>query len=111
MNKSPYKRVTLICADEASDLETIALRGMLEYFNFVVSTHWIGNKKQFLELLNGDQPTDDIVVIVAHGDEGTFFMPTDESVSFEELQVKLPKKMIISTGCATGGAANEFMKG
>lgn len=111
MNSSSHKRVTLICTDTASDLETIALRGVLEYFNFVVSTHWIGNKTQFLGLLQGDEPVDDMVVILAHGDEGLFHMPTEETVHFEELHIQLPGKTVISTGCASAGAATEFING
>lgn len=111
MNSSSHKKVTLICTDTASDLETIAVRGVLEYFDFVVSTHWIGKKTQFLRLLQGDEPVDDIVVILAHGDEGLFHLPTEEVVHFQELHIQLPGKTVISTGCATAGAATEFMNG
>lgn len=105
------KRVTLICTDEASALETVALRGVLEYFSLVVSTHWIGNKKQFTDLLGGVQSVDDFVVIASHGDNGIFLLPTEESVRFDELHVHLPGRTVISTGCSTGDAAERFMHG
>lgn len=105
------KKITIICADETSDLATIAIRSALEYFGYVVSTHWVGNKRQFIDLLQGKNSTDDVVVISAHGTEGKFFLSNEESVSFKELKVRLPRKTVISTGCETHGAAKAFMKG
>lgn len=106
-----HRKITLICADEASDLATIASRGVLEYFNYVVTTHWIGNKKDFLDLLRHPESVEDIVLISAHGTDGKFSMPNNESVSFEELDVRLSGKTVISTGCETHGAAEQFIKG
>lgn len=103
--------ITIICADEASALETIAFRGALEYLGFTVSVHWIGNKKDFLDLIQGKSDTDDLIVIASHGEKGKFFMPTDESVPFSELNVNLPNKIVLSVGCDTGGAKDEFIKG
>lgn len=105
------KNISIICADEASTLETVAFRSVLEYLGFTVSVRWIGNKKDFLDLLQGKKETDDLIVISSHGEEGKFFMPTDESVLFSELGVNLPGKTVLSVGCDTGGAKEEFMKG
>lgn len=111
MTHNKARKVTVICADEASTLETVAYRSVLEYLGFKVTIHWIGNKKDFLDLLQGKNEMDDLVVISSHGEEGKFFMPTDESVLFEELKVHLPGKAVLSVGCDTGGAADEFMEG
>ncbi len=111
MSEHHPQNVTIICSDEASTLETVAFRSVLEYLGFTVSVHWIGNKKDFLHLLQGKKETDDLIVISSHGEEGKFFMPTDESVLFTELNVHLPGKTVLSVGCDTGGAKDEFMKG
>lgn len=105
------KQVTLVCGDENSCLETIAFRGVLEYLGFVVSTHWIGNKEQFLSLLEGHTNTDDILLLSCHGDEEGFHIPTDEIVSYDEIKVNLPKKIVVSVGCETRKASDYFMKG
>lgn len=105
------KSVTIICSDEASTLETVAFRSVLEYLGFTVFVRWIGNKKDFLSILQGKESTEDLIVISSHGEEGKFFMPTDESVLFTELNVNLPGKTVLSVGCDTGGAKDEFLKG
>lgn len=111
MNEHSSRTVTIICSDEASTLETVAFRSVLEYLGFTVSVHWVGNKKDFLDLVQGKKETDDLIVISSHGEEGKFFMPTDESVFFNELKVNLPNKTVLSVGCDTGTAKDEFIKG
>lgn len=111
MSDHQFKSVSIICADEASTLETVAFRSVLEYLGFTVSVHWIGNKTDFLEVLQSKKETEDLLVISSHGEEGKFFMPTDESVLFSELNVNLPGKTVLSVGCDTSGAKDEFMKG
>jgi hypothetical protein len=104
------RSITLICADEASTLETVALRGALEYFGYVVSAHWVGNKQSLLDLLQTDE-TNDFVVICAHGKGGAFFVPNDESVRSEELSVRLPNSIVLSMACETAAAASRFLDG
>lgn len=111
MNKTLQKNITIICSDEASTLETIAFRGVLEYFAYAVTVKWVGNKKDFLDILQGKIELDDLIIISAHGDDGKFFMPTEECVLFDELNINLPNKNILSVGCETSGAKEKFMKG
>lgn len=111
MSENNSRNVTIVCADEASTLETVAFRSVMEYLGFTVSALWIGNKKDFLDFLQGKKETDDLIVISSHGEEGKFFMPTDESVPFSALNVHLPHKTVLSVGCDTGGAKDEFMQG
>lgn len=110
--RSQYSsNVTIICVDEASALETFAFRGVLEYLGFAVAVHWIGNKQDFLHLIQGKSETDDLIIIASHGRKEEFLIPTDECVRFEELNVYLPGKIVLSVGCDTYGAKDEFMKG
>lgn len=103
--------ITLLCLDEASCLETVALRGVLEYFGYTVSVYWIGNKQDFLNVLHGKTETSDVIVIAGHGTEGAFFLPASEQILFGDLQVRLPGKTIVSLGCETSGAADAFKRG
>jgi len=98
-----------------SDLEAIALRSILEYFNYRVEIHWIGSRPQFLEVLQGNIPTFHYIVLSCHGDETGILVPGQESVSSENLSqsVKLPGKIVLGLGCLTGTKpiANAFLKG
>ena len=107
------KRISIVCLDEMSGLETIALRGMLEYFGFLVSVHWIGNKAAFEDVLSGKTQTEEIMVLSSHGADGKFYLPTDEEIGVEDLKVQLPGKIVISAGCDTGSEAfaKKFLNG
>ena len=111
MSDQLSKNVTIICADESSTMETFALRSVLAYLGFTVSVRWIGTKKEFLDLLQGKKETDNLIVISSHGEKGKFFMPTNENILFSELHVNLPGKTVLSVGCDTGEAKDEFLKG
>jgi hypothetical protein len=64
-----------------SDLEAIALRIILEYFNYRVEIHWIGSRPQFLEVLKGNIPTFHYIVLSCHGDATGILVPEQESIS------------------------------
>ncbi len=102
------KRISIVCLDESSGLETIALRSTLEYFGFIVSVHWIGNKEAFENILSGKTPTEEIIVLSSHGAEGKFFLSTGEEITVNDLKITLPGKTIVSAGCDTG--SEDFSK-
>lgn len=87
-----------------SDLEAVALRSILEYFNYRVEIHWIGSRPQFLEVLKGNIPTNHYFVLSCHGDEKGIIVPDQEPVSTEDLSkiVQLPGRIVVNLGCLTG---------
>ena len=98
-----------------SDLEAIALRSVLEYFNYRIEIHWVGSRPQFLEILNGNIPTFHYLILSCHGDETGILVPYQESVPAMDLAktVKLPGKIILNLGCNTGiePIVRAFLKG
>lgn len=100
--KTPLSLIVL----EWSGLESTALRGMLEYFNYRVDTHWIGSRKEFIEILKGNIPTADFLILSCHGDEkeGMYTCPDEKPLLPDEIRKasKLKNKTILSLGCATG---------
>lgn len=105
--------VAIICADEMSTLETIALRGLLEYLGYVVQVYWIGTKEQLLDIFAGKIATPKTIVLSAHGTEGKLYVLTDESIPIANLHVHLPEKNVISLGCCLGTDefGQRFMEG
>lgn len=101
---------------EWSGLESTALRGALEYFGYRVDTHWIGSRKEFIEVLKGKIPTADTIVISGHGDEdeGMHTCPDEKPLRPQELVevAKLNGKTVVSLGCSTGTEefAQAFLK-
>ena len=110
--------VILIAALEGAAAEAVALRSALEYFGAFVAVKWIGRPRDFMDVLNGKLPiAPDYVVISGHGDEDGFIMnklgeavyEADEPKgNFTPEEVKkylMIKSVVLSTCCATGGAA------
>lgn len=91
---------------EWSGLESTALRGMLEYFGYRVDMHWIGSRKEFVELLGGKIPTNDLVILVCHGDDSgvLFTCPDERPMTPDEVGrcASLDGKTVVSLGCHTG---------
>jgi hypothetical protein len=87
--------------------EPMALRGVLEAFNYRVEIHWVGSRKQFIAILRGDIPTHPYVVLSAHGDERGILVPDEAPVGADELAevVHLPDRVLLSLACRTGGDA------
>lgn len=98
-----------------TDLEAIALRSVMEYFNYRVEVHRIGSRPQFLEILNGNIPTYRYLIFSCHGDETGILVPYQEPVSATDLAaiVRLPGKIIVNLGCLTGTEpiAKAFLEG
>lgn len=102
VEKTPISIVVL----ENSDLESTALRSVLEYFGYRVDIHWVGSRKEFVEILKGNIPTQDFIILSCHGDEqeGIYTLPEEKPISASEIKetAKLVGKTILSLGCETG---------
>ncbi|MGD9129149.1 MAG: hypothetical protein PVJ09_01515 [Candidatus Woesebacteria bacterium] len=100
---------------ENSDLEAQALRLAFERFWFNVNIHFIGSRKQLLEILKGNIKTEDLIFIACHGDEkeGIYTCPGEKPLSAEDVKeyANLKDKNIVSLGCETGNKelANSFL--
>ncbi len=107
--------ISLVCLEEGSALESVALRGALEYLGYIVSIHWIGSKELFLKLLSGKITTDETVIISGHGYKNGFLLSGEKIIKPEEFkkQVNWKNKNVISLGCCTGTKefADVFIKG
>lgn len=98
--------------------EPEALRQILESFDCLVLTQYIGRPNDFISVLGGIKHFDpDVIIISGHGEGGTFIMPVlDNSVytknepkgNFSSAEIreylKLTGKTIISTCCTTGAS-------
>src|SRR3989344_6517547 len=98
------KNISLICLEERSTLETVALRGALEYLGYIVSTHFVGSKKIFLELLSGKISISDNVILSSHGYKKGFLLSNEKVIKPDEFkkQIKWKDKNVLSLGCCTG---------
>ncbi|MFH1444594.1 MAG: hypothetical protein ABIG34_04380 [Candidatus Peregrinibacteria bacterium] len=108
------KTISIICVNENAALETVALRGVLEYLGYVPSIHWVGSVQQFKTLLNdGKKHLSEWIVLSAHGCKEGFYGTGNEVVSLKELTIKLPKARVLSLGCMTGTEpfAKAFLNG
>jgi len=102
----PKKAIVIVVVGDS--FEANALRAVLENFNYIVTVHWVGSRKEFLMLLGGDIPiNDEIIVLSCHGIEQGIEIPGEEPVGPQEISevAKLPNKTIVNLGCKTGGAA------
>lgn len=108
-------RISLICLEERSTLESVALRGALEYLGYIVSTHWVGSKESFLKLLSGEVPIDNTVIISGHGYKKGFLLSDEKIIRPDEFekQINWKGKTVVSLGCCTGTKefADTFIKG
>lgn len=86
------------------DMEALVLRGVLEYFNYRVEVHWVGSRKQFLEIMRGNVPTFHYVVLECHGDDDGIVVPFERPIPAAELKglVNLPGRVVVNLGCASG---------
>jgi hypothetical protein len=85
-------------------LEAMALRAVLERFNFRVEVHWVGSRKEMLEILSGRIETSKHVIISCHGAEKGINVPEEKPISPSEIQkmANLKGKIVVNLGCLTG---------
>ena len=106
----------LIAVLPSAGNEPEALRQVLESFDCLVLTKYVGRPDDFVSVLTGMEDFDsDVIILSGHGENGKFIMPVlGDSVyaenepkgnfSYEEINqyLKLSDKTIISTCCTTG---------
>lgn len=99
----PKKAITIIVI--GASFEAGALRQVLENFNYRVTVHWTGSRKECLMLLGGDIPvSDDLVILSCHGIESGIDVPGEEAIGPQDIgkTAKLQGKTILNLGCKTG---------
>ena len=108
-----HKAVSIICASETSTLETVALRGVLEYFGYTSSVHWVGSVEQFKDILAGKTKLSAMVVLSCHGTKKGFLGTDNTVIPLQDIPVRLAGKKILSLGCVTGMQqfAKKFISG
>ncbi len=93
----------------------VALRAVLDSFNYLVEMHWVGSRKQLVEILAGRIPTHRYVVIDCHGDPDGLVIPEEPMLTPSELNevVNLPKKTVVAHACYGGREefAQAFLQG
>ena len=84
--------------------EATALREALENFGYRVDMHWVGSRKEFLEILSGNIATNNTVILSVHGIEEGIYMPDEKAVSADDIAkiANLKDKTVINFGCITG---------
>lgn len=100
------------------DIESLALRSVLESFGVRVTLHLIGRPNDFIDVLSGEDLNDqiDYLILNFHGDEGRFCMPElgpevyelneprGEFFGPQEISnyCKLKDVKVIASGCTLG---------
>ena len=113
-------QITILCLDD--NLEAIGIRSMLESFNVSVQCHFIGNVKDYINLLT-KQDSKTLVIICAHGSkDGTVLaelgpeleaiMPYKRVLTTTNYQefLKLKGQIIINTSCCGASLASAFVQ-
>lgn len=103
----PYvakKDVTVLAVGDP--FEAAAVRAILEGFNYRVTVHWIGSRKELLKILSGDIPTDQTLILSCHGVAEGIVIPDEPVLTAEEVgaAAKLDGKTIVNLGCLTGSS-------
>ncbi|MGE6516985.1 delta-aminolevulinic acid dehydratase [Bacillus mycoides] len=123
----PALYVSLVVGPDC-DLESFALRSMLEYFGARVTVHWIGRPSDLVDVLSGEDRESkmDYLILNFHGDEGRFCLPELGEDIYEEGEPrgeffgpqevlhfsKLQDVKVIAPGCTLGDErlADAFLK-
>jgi hypothetical protein len=94
--------VTIISIGDS--LEAVAIRSILESFNYRVTVHWIGSREEVIEILKGNIKTDKTAIISCHGVEDGIVISDELSLGAQEIAdvAHLTGKIIINVGCLTG---------
>ena len=111
----PYVKkaaISLIAIGDA--LEATALRAVLERFNYRVEVHWVGSRREVLEILRGGVETFPYVILACHGDaHGGVLVPGEPVIGAADLTISLPERIVVNLGCGTGRAesAARYLQG
>ena len=100
----PYVRKETISLIAIGDpLEATALRSVLERFNYRVEVHWVGSRKEVLEILRGTVETFPYLILSCHGDErGGILVPDEPVITTADNEINLPDHIVLNLGCGTG---------
>lgn len=97
-------------------LEPDALRTVLESFNYRVEIHWVGSRAEAIEILKGNLPTFNHLILSCHGEpeDDAILVPDEPPIQSPELSeiVHLPGKLVLNLGCGLGTdkMADAFLK-
>jgi hypothetical protein len=123
MLNEPKIKIDLVILGDA--LEAIAIRGILESFGLEVRSHFVGNVKNLLPLLDGTENLHEILILSCHGDERGMILPElseelEKVMPYHEILtskdctefLKLQNQIVINTGCCLGNEkfANSFIQ-
>ena len=99
------KPITIVSISDV--LEAIALRTLLEGFDYRVTVHWVGSRRELLEILAGNIETDVTVILSCHGTDGGIYMPDERPLPPEEVAdtARLADTVVVNLGCLTGSEA------
>ena len=96
--------ISLIAIADA--LEAMALRSVLERFNYRVEVQWVGSRQEVLEILRGNIVTFPYVILSCHGDgEGAMLVPGEPGIPLAQTAITLPNRLVLNLGCGTGSEA------
>ena len=103
----------IICIDD--DLEALAIRSVLEYWQIKVNLHFIGKSQDIVDILKHPESTSKNILIMCHGDEKGICLPGlvseiattqpyDKHITSDNLYefLNISAKTVINTGCKTG---------
>lgn len=101
--------------DLDDDLEAVALRSVLECFDFTVRMHYVATSGQLVRTLGDEDATSGNVVLMCHGGEEGLLLPelagevaaeqpyagVMTAADFRSF-LRLPGRLVINTGCLLG---------
>ena len=84
-------------------------------YNYLVEIHWVGSRRQLVEILKGNIPTHRYFVLECHGDDGKILLLDEPALGPDEVSkiVNLPGKVVLNCGCDLGteAMARAFLNG
>lgn len=103
------KKISIVVIGNTGS-EPYILRTLLEGFNYHVEVHWVGSRKELIEILQGNIPTYDHVVLSCHGDEadgGSILVPDEPPLTTVDIltTTRWSNKTLLNLGCSTGTPA------
>lgn len=113
----------IICIDD--NLEALAIRSVLEYWQVKVNLYLIGKSQDLIDILKQQKSTSENILIMCHGDEKGICLPElvseiaktqpyDKHITAINLHefLNISATTVINTGCKTGTTdfANAFLR-
>jgi len=109
----PDRRVDIVALDF---LEALSIRPVLEFYNATVSLHLVGEAKDVVRILGGEEKIADTIILSGHGDEKGLVLPelgpeiekeqpyhgTTTPGDFKKFLNLPPGSLVLNTSCALG---------